>query len=260
MAFLTEDLLAVCVNQRVFLDSPAPMNTDQPNSKVLVVDVKTGRLVASAALPVRKYIGSFHAVFGERLAVLSATGLQLCTRELRCAAAMRGPGPVFVSPQGRRIVLGGDGMTRRAVFDVDPVREVRSFENPSQFAEYGSGVIPGDGALLVSQGVTSFAIEQPGSEARLIQFDRGGSFIESRFLNDDMIAYLNESSNSVTITKLDGSWLRRYEVEKRIARASFQRPVEKDSASTNRATPFGTHWSTSWTSTVRGQRICSECE
>lgn len=219
MAFLSDDVLVVSINQRTFSESPMLADADSPKSEVLVMDLKTNRIITSAEMPLRKYVGSLHAVSGERLAVVTLDGFQLCTRDLRCGPTIHGPGPLFVSPQGMRIVVGGNGMTRRKVFDVETLREIASFED-SDFTESGGGVIPGNSALLVSRGTTSFAILQPGKEDRLIEFSRGGEFTESRFLDDERVIFLDHASGTAVVSNLDGRQLHRYQLEK-VYRTSF---------------------------------------
>ncbi len=219
MAFLSENLLVVSVNQRTWDKSAMLADADSPKSEVFVLDLKANGVKRSAEMPIRKSAGSLHAVIGERFAVLTLDGFQLCDRNLECGPTIHAPPPLFVSPRGKRIAVGGNGMTRRKVFDIETLREVASFED-SDFTESGGGVIPGDSALLVSRGATSFAIRQPGKEDRLVEFSRGGKFTESRFLDDERIIFLDHSSGTAVVYDLDGRQLHSYQLE-RVYRTTF---------------------------------------
>jgi hypothetical protein len=98
------------------------------------------------------------------------------------------------------------------VLDVESFRQIAALAAPESV--YGSSVIPGDNALLISRGPSQFAIRQPGKEDKLVDFERGGSFPLSRFLNDETFAYVEHSSNEAIVADLDGRQLRRYKLEK----------------------------------------------
>ena len=102
------------------------------------------------------------------------------------------------------------------VLDVEPLREVASFDDPQgrNGFVYGGGVIPGDTALLVRRGPSRFVIRRPGKQDTLMDFERGGSFALSRFLNGETIVYVEHNSNEAIVADLDGRELHRYKLKK----------------------------------------------
>jgi hypothetical protein len=216
LSFLSEERLAVSVNQLDDTESSAPPGRDNPRANILVIDVQSGRVVAQGRMPVGTSEGAVHWVSGLRLAVWNSNGLQVCAPNLRCSPPLAGPGPLSVSPKGTRIAFGGYGMSPVKVLDVEPFREVASFDDPqgqNGFA-YGGGVIPGDTALLVRRGPSRFVIRRPGKQDKLMDFERGGSFALSRFLNGETIVYVEQNSNEAVIADLDGRELHRYKLSK----------------------------------------------
>lgn len=206
ISFLSEDLLVVSVNQRSFPGPSASFNSDSPDSIVIVVDLKRGRVIRSGGLPVEKREGSVQPVAGERFAVLNEKGLQVCTVDFRCGTPLGKQGPLFTSPQGRRVVFGGDGLSLRRVLDIESMRQVSSFE-----AVHSQGVIPGDNALLVSRGRRSF-IQRRGTAETSIQVGTS-NFSESRFLSDRTLGYIDSGWKEVRVADLDGNVMHRYKVE-----------------------------------------------
>lgn len=206
MSFLSEDLLVVSVNQRSFPGSSASFNSDSPDSMIIVVDLKRGRVIRSGGLPVEKREGSVQPVVGERFAVLNEKGLQVCTVDFRCGAPLGKPGPVFTSPQGKRVVFGGAGLSPRRVLDLESMKQIAAFE-----ALHSEGVIPGDRALLVARGRRSF-VQRPGRAETSIQVGTS-NFSESRFLSDGTVGYIDGGWKEVRVADLDGNIMHRYKVE-----------------------------------------------
>jgi hypothetical protein len=216
LSFLSEDRLAVSVNQLTDTESSAPPGRDNPQAHILVIDVQSGRIVEQGTMPVGTSEGAVQWVSGLRLAVWNSKGLQVCALNLRCSPPLAGLGPLSVSPKGTRIAFGGYGMSPIKVLDVEPLREVASFDDPQgqNGFVYGGGVIPGDTALLVRRGPNRFVIRRPGKQDTLMDFERGGSFALSRFLNGETIVYVEHNSNEAIVADLDGRELHRYKLKK----------------------------------------------
>ena len=208
LSFLSEDRIMISVNQRVFNNNQflTPARSDDPPANILIVDVQTGRIVSQGSMPAEKNPGAVQVVSDGRLAVWNLKGLQLCTPELRCDAPLAGPGSVAVSPRGTRIVFGGNGMTPFRVLDAESLGEVAKYDDPK--GRYGlvlgRGVIPGDAALLITRGTSQFASHRPGKADKVVEFDLGGDFGASRFLNDETFVYLEHSSSEAIVADLDG--------------------------------------------------------
>src|SRR5512135_943501 len=109
LSFLSEDLLLISINQRGF-GPVEPTFADSPESTIVVFDVKRGSVTATGKMSVEKMPGSVQAISGERFAVLNEKGLQFCNQKLRCESPMvPATGPMFVSPQGKRMAFRGSG-------------------------------------------------------------------------------------------------------------------------------------------------------
>jgi hypothetical protein len=211
LSFLSEDLLAVSVNQKlVDSESHAPPGGENPHATIVVVDVRTGRIVTQGSMPLGTGEDAVQTVSGKRLAVWNSKGLQLCAPDLHCDPPLAGPGPLSVSPKGRRVVFGSYGRNPFKLLDVESLRQVAALDDTE--GAYGVNVIPGDTALLISHGPSQFAIHRPGKQDKLMDFDKGGAFGLSQFITDEMFAYLRHSSNEAIVSDLDGRELHRYKV------------------------------------------------
>jgi hypothetical protein len=208
----------ISVNQRVFSDNQflTPALSDDPPANILIVDVETGRIVSRGSMPAEKNPGAVQVVSDGRLAVWNLKGLQLCTPDLRCDPPLAGPGSVAVSPRGTRIVFGGFGMTPFRVLDAESLSGVAKYDDPEGKYGFvlGRGVIPGAAALLISRGTSQFGIHQPGKADKVVEFDLGGDFGASRFLNDGTFVYLEHNSSEAVVADLDGRQLHRYKLQK----------------------------------------------
>ena len=175
LGFLSEDLVLVSINQRGF-GPVEPLFADTPNSIVLVLDLKRGSVLATRKMSVEKLSGSVQVVKGERFAVLNQKGLQFCDATLKCGPPIETQGPMFVSPQGKWIAVGGGGRSRQTVFDTESLKQVAVFERGRLFQQ----VIPGEGAFLVDKN-NAVSIQRPGKQDARLNTDSRG-FQELRFL------------------------------------------------------------------------------
>jgi hypothetical protein len=204
--FLTDNLILVTINNRVF--GPVEKSlSDQPVAKLLLFDISQSRLVKTAEVAVEKSTHSVSALENGRFAVLNETGLRACSRELDCGSPLATGGPLFVSPQGTKIAVGGDGQKEQTLLDGITLKELARYpyENPS--------IIPGDGALLVARDRKVYA-RVSGQLDRQLPFEGLNGWPTARFINHDTVAGF-ESDTALAVTKLDGIILFRVPVQSR---------------------------------------------
>ncbi len=203
--FLSNDLLLVTVNTRTYWPVERSFS-DQPVSKLLLFDISQGRLIRSTQMPVEKAEGSVRATRDGQFVLLNESGLHLCSVELECGSPFLTRGPLFSSPQGTRIVVGGNAKTPQKLLDGD-LKELAQFpwRNPS--------VVPGDSGLLIRQDGKLYA-RFDGRSDQLLSFGGGGIWPEARFLNQGIISDF-ESDKTLTVARVDGTVLFRVPVTAR---------------------------------------------
>ena len=206
ITFLSDDLVLVTVNTRVF--GPVEnTNSDQPPSKLLLFDISRGILLKSLEMPVEKAAGSVKGIQGGRFALLSESGLRICSSYAECGSPIDTRGPLFVSPKGTRIAVGGNGQEEQKLLDAASLREIGRFSGRDQ------SIIPGDSGILIRQGDKLYT-RQPGQPDRPVPFGGRGIWPEARFINDTTIADF-DSDKSLAIARIGGNILFRVPVKTR---------------------------------------------
>jgi len=204
--FLSDDLVLVTVNTRTY-GNGVPLLTDQPVSKLLLFDVPHRTLLKKMEMPIEKSAGSVRATRGGAFVVLNESGLHLCSRDLECSMQISTRGPLFVSPEGLRIVVGGNGQTEQKLLDSASLAEL------GHFPWMKPNVVPGDGAVALRSD-DALIVRIPGKPDQAVPFGGGGIWPDARFLNRTTIADF-ESDKSLAVAKLDGSILFRVPVTAR---------------------------------------------
>jgi hypothetical protein len=210
--FLSEDLLLISINQRGF-GPVEPLFADTPEYTIVVFSVQHASVAATARMSVDKMAGSVQPIKGQRFAVLNEKGLQFCDAALKCGPPIATSGPMFVSPQGTWIAVGGNRRSQQKVIDTESLKQVAVFERGSVFQL----VIPGEGAFLVAKNQfndDSVTIQRPGKQDARLTIGSRGNFRELRFLNSDLLACLDHDASEVVVTDTDARSIRRYKVEK----------------------------------------------
>lgn len=212
LSFLSDDLLVISINQRTFGGPVTLSLADTPESTIVVFDVKRSSVTASGKMSVEKMWSSVQAISGERFAVLNENGLQFCGQNLRCEPIGPTKGPMFISPQGKRVAVGGNGLTAQRVIDTESLKQVALFErSPGPFQQVM--VIPGDEAMLVDQH-SRILVQRSGMEDVSLNIDEKGTFPDFRFLNSTSLACLDHDASEVVVIGTDGKQIHRYKVEK----------------------------------------------
>lgn len=211
LGFLSEDILFVSINQRSF--GPVERTfADSPDATVVVFDIKHGSVLTTGKMSIEKMGGSVQAVKGGRLAVLNERGLLFCDTALQCGPPIETRWPMFVSPQGSLVAVGGSAQSPLKVIEAESSRQVAVFEYTSP-RNISRQVIPGDGALLVNIN-DAVRIQRSGRQDVFVDIDSRGNFPESRFLNPESLACLDWGASEVVVTDMDARPIRRYRVDK----------------------------------------------
>ena len=203
--FLSTDLLLVTVNTRVY-GPTEPSFSDQPVSKLLLFDMSRRRLLKSTEMPLEKAAGSVRATRGGQFVLLNESGVHLCSLELECGSPLPTRGPLFSSPQGTKIVVGGNAQTPQKLLDGD-MKEV------GQFPWHNPDVVPGDSGLLIRQDGKLYG-RFAGKPDQPLSFGGGGIWPEARFLGQETISDF-ESNKALAVARVDGTVLFRVPVTTR---------------------------------------------
>jgi hypothetical protein len=196
--FLSADLVLVTVNKRVY-GPVESLFSDQPPSKLLLFDISHKSLLKSTEMSVEKATGSVKAIRDGQFVLLNQSGLLLCSRALECGPPLQTGGPLFVSPHGTRIVVGGNARTEQKLLDASSLKELDHFSRSS------FQLIPGDSGFLVRQKGKLY-IRLPEEPDKQLSFGGGGIWPQARFLDETTVADY-ESSKQLAVAKTDGTLL-----------------------------------------------------
>jgi hypothetical protein len=182
LAFLSDDLVLVSINERSFFNSSEPLSTDKPPSKFLLFDISQKVLVRSSERTVEKFMGSVRATHDGHFIVLDQSGIRICSKELECdpPSTIAGEGPIFVSPRGLRIMAGGNGQNEQQLLDADSLKPLNRFA-------FGQGAMPGDTGVLATRGHQLYLLRDDVPD-KLLSFPGGGIRLNALFLGDDVFA------------------------------------------------------------------------
>src|SRR5882672_5180764 len=139
--FLSAQLILVSVNSRVF-GPVEKSNSDQPASKLLLFDLSQNTLTNRVEMPIEKYGDSVRATHGGNFVLLNESSIHLCSRDLHCGLTIAATGPLFISPRGTRLVVGGNGQTEQRLLNAD------SLEQLDHFTWGQAEVVPGDNGVF----------------------------------------------------------------------------------------------------------------
>lgn len=194
--FLTEDLLLISANVRVFTQSPEPLFAEG-RGNLLLFDVARKSLIRRAELALAQDSNVVRAIRDGKFVALGLSGLRLCSSELTCGEPLATEGPIGVSPDGRMLIVGGNGQSVPQVLDSITFREIQSFpgKDAAQLEVSGSAVLV-DGADLI----------RPGSGELRPEFVSFAPF--PRFLNEDLVGGFTERAHEpkmLVVQTLDGT-------------------------------------------------------
>jgi hypothetical protein len=204
--FLSNDLVLVAVNFREFA-SVSPLFADEPAARFLLFDLSQGKLIRSTHLRAEKAQGSVRSTQDGQFALLDEEGVRLCSSDLTCGQPFSSRGPLFASPGGTKLIVGGNVRSEQKLLDSATLKELDSSHWPD------GSVIPGDEGLLLRyiRPKAELHLGLPGKPEYPLEFGGGGIWPSARFLSNKIVA--DFSSRSVLVAKLDGEVLYRLTVK-----------------------------------------------
>jgi len=114
LGFLSDELLLVTINQRVFRGND-PFITDKPPSTLVVFDLGKGHAIRSAAMRINKSPRSVAPLTSGNFLLLSASEVKLCSADLRCEKSF--PGGEFMTAldsDSLKLLKGADTFVLRS--------------------------------------------------------------------------------------------------------------------------------------------------
>ena len=207
ISFLSRDLVLVTVNTTSFgAEDTEP--SDQPESKLLLFDLSQQRLQRSTQLPVEKAKDSVQSAGNDSFVLLNRAGVQICSSDLECGPPVATRGPLFVSPQGDRIAVGGRSHWEQKLLDGKTLTEQQTF------AANEPRIVPGDHAVLYAQKGKLFVRKLDQADPQFVlEAGSTGVWPDARFLNDTTVAAL-QFDTAMAITTLEGKTIARVPVSR----------------------------------------------
>lgn len=125
--FLSDDLLLVSVDVRVFDTPVKPLFSDEraPTPNLLLFSLGKQKLVASAEYPVDEFADSVRATQNGQFVVLNHEGVHVCNSDLTCGALFATKGPIRVLPSGTRLLVGGNSQTDVDLLDASTLQVLK---------------------------------------------------------------------------------------------------------------------------------------
>lgn len=205
--FLSDDFILVTVNTRIY--GPVEhLNADQPPSRLLLFDLSQNALAISTEMPIEKNPNSVRATHGGNFVLLNESGVHLCSRDLKCSLSIASTGPLFVSPQGTRVVVGGNGQTEQKLLDADSLKQL------DHFSWGQTQAVPGDDGRLLVRRNGKMYLRLPEIPEQALPLKGEGIWEEARFLNNTVLADF-ESETALAVVGIDGNILFRQPVKAR---------------------------------------------
>lgn len=115
--FLSDDLLLVSINERVFAKSEEPLFSDQGAADLLLFNLHDGKLIKNTHYPIEKTDNAVQATENDHFVVLNQEGVHLCSPDLSCGPPFATKGPVIVVADGKELIVGGNARTEKLLLD-----------------------------------------------------------------------------------------------------------------------------------------------
>lgn len=118
VGFLSENLLLVAINQAPD-GSPHPLFEETPDAILVLFDVSQEKPRKIAHMPISESVVSdaVRPALGGNFLVQSLSEVKLCSADLQCDRAYATKGPLWLSADRAKVVVGGNLMTKRVVLD-----------------------------------------------------------------------------------------------------------------------------------------------
>lgn len=116
VCFLSEDLLLVAINQAPAFN-PYPLFEETPDATLVLLDIGGEKPLRTTHMPVFKSDDSVSSGLEGQFLVLTLSEVKLCSADFHCDRAFPTRGPLRLSSDHAKAVVGGNLMTPRVVLD-----------------------------------------------------------------------------------------------------------------------------------------------
>lgn len=116
VVFLSEDLLVVAINQAPYY-YPHPLFEEKPDSTLVLLDVGNEKPPRVTHTPMFKFDDSMAPALEGYFLVLTLSEVKLCSADFDCQRTFPTKGPLWLSSDRSKIVVGGNSMTPRVILD-----------------------------------------------------------------------------------------------------------------------------------------------
>lgn len=124
LGFLSNDLLLVVVNQRVFHAGIEPLTTDNPPSTLVVFDIAEKQILRSGVMTIKKSPRSVAFLNTGGFLVASLSRVKLCAPDLRCEKSFPNPRGLPLDPANAKSITGIEVPLRSEDVSADGARAV----------------------------------------------------------------------------------------------------------------------------------------
>jgi hypothetical protein len=114
--FLSEDLLLVAINQALFID-PHPLFEETPDAILVLLDMRNEKALRTTHMALFKFDDSVLPSLEGHFLVLTLSEVKLCSSDFHCDRTFPTKGPLRLSSDHIKVVVGGNLMTPRVVLD-----------------------------------------------------------------------------------------------------------------------------------------------
>lgn len=209
IAFLTDDIVLVGINQRTIGQPVELSNVDRPPTKLMFFDIRKRALVRSFEMPVEKDSNSVQPLSGARFAIRNESGITICDLDLICGQPIKvSQGPLLASPGGTTFVAGGYGEAEQILFDSITQKELGRFPGGNPV------VVPGDGLNLLRyiNNHTLFTKRDGQPDQALQSTEALDIFLpDARFISNSIVA-VNQSVETLLVVRVGGTSMYRVPV------------------------------------------------
>jgi len=158
LQFLSNDLMLIAITERQWPGPVEPLDTDEPPSKFLLLDLDQKKFVKAARYPAEKTDGSVRATTNGEFIILNQEGAHVCSAELICGRPFPTEGPIRMLPGGTRLLAGGNGQTE---VDLPDALTLRVLSRP---APQNLSISLMGGVFLAPRGIGGLAMSEGQGE------------------------------------------------------------------------------------------------
>ncbi len=123
--FLSDNLLLVTVNVRIFAKPTEPLFSDRGLAKLLLFNLDERKLVRAVDYPVEKSAGAVQVTEDSHFAILNQEGVHVCSADLSCGPQFTTNGPVIAVANGKELLVGGNARTDRVLVDAMTLQVIK---------------------------------------------------------------------------------------------------------------------------------------